>query len=234
MHEKVDERAGRSRRVLGIVLALAATALGVVVILVHLALPEIVRFAGIGLVVVGLATVIGVDSDGDGDDGAGRSRRWVRVLAGLAAATAGVVVLVWQSASTRSLLWVMVTALIVHGVHTIVAALRRDADRRVAGLFSGAAAVLSGLLCLVWPVLAIELIRFGVGAWLVFVGLRAFLEPLVRRRGGAGPGAHRGRSSPPVGTHDPGGRGVLAGGSAGDRQRRAAARGRPPGSGSLL
>lgn len=175
MREKSDGRSGRNTRIIGLVLAVAATALGVVLIVVHLAIPAIVTLAGVGLVVVGLATVFGVD-------GAGHSRRGVRVLAGPATVVAGVVVLAWQSASIRSLLWVMVTALIVHGVHTIAAAVRGDADRKVAGLFSGVAAVLLGVLCLAWPVLAVELIKYGVGAWLVFVGLCALLEPLVRWR----------------------------------------------------
>lgn len=175
MSEVGDDQAGRNKRIIGVILAILAIALGVVLILVRLTLPEIVRAAGAGLVVVGLATVIGVD-------GAGRSGRWARVLAGLASVAAGVVVIAWQSASIRSLLWVMVTALIVHGVHTVIAALRGGTDRRVAGVFSGTAAVLFGLLCLVWPVVAIELIRFGVGAWLVFVGLRGLLDPLLHRR----------------------------------------------------
>lgn len=174
MSQVVEVRAGRNRRAIGVVLSLAAIVLGVVVILVHLSLPGIVRAAGAGLVVVGLATMLGVD-------GSVHSGRWARVLAGLAAAAAGVVVVAWQSASIRSLLWVMVAALIVHGIHTIAAALRSESDRRAAGLFSGAAAILFGLLCLVWPVLAIELIKYGVGAWLVFVGLRGLLDPLLQR-----------------------------------------------------
>ena len=175
MSTDFDPRVAGTRRVAGVILALAAIGLGLVVILVHLTLPWIVRGAGVGLVVGGLATAIGVD-------GAGRSRRWGRVLAGLASAAAGVVVLVWQSASIRSLLWVMITALVVHGIHTILAALRSETDRRVAGLVGGAAAILFGVLCLVWPVLAIELVKYGVGAWLVFVGLRGLLESLLPPR----------------------------------------------------
>ena len=84
MSEKVDERVGRNRRAAGIILAIASIALGALVILAHLDLPEIVRLAGIGLVVVGLATVIGVD-------GAGHSRRWTRMLTGVAMVVAGIV-----------------------------------------------------------------------------------------------------------------------------------------------
>lgn len=172
--QHTDKHTDRGRRVLGALLALASVALGVVLILVHLGTPVMVTLAGAGLVVVGLATVTGVD-------GAGHSGRWTRIAVGLAAVVAGIVVLAWRTASIRTLLWVMVAALVAHGVHTVVGAWRGSADRRVAGLFSGAAAILLGLLCLVWPVLAIELIRYAVGAWLVFVGLRALIELVVER-----------------------------------------------------
>ena len=172
--QHTDKHTDRGRRVLGALLALASVALGVVLILVHLGMPVMVTLAGAGLVVVGLATVTGVD-------GAGHSGRWTRIAVGLAAVVAGIVVLAWRTASVRTLLWVMVAALVAHGVHTIVGAWRGSADRRVAGLFSGAAAILLGLLCLVWPVLAIELIRYAVGAWLVFVGLRGLIELVVER-----------------------------------------------------
>lgn len=175
MRERNDDRAGGIMRILGLISAVAAIALGLALILVHLAIPTIVVLAGAGLVVVGLGTVFGVD-------GAGHPRRRARVLAGAVAVVAGVVVLAWQSASIRSLLWVMVAALIVHGAYTIAVAVRSAGDRRVADMFSGAAAVVLGLLCLAWPALAIELIRFGVGAWLAFMGLRSLTESLVHRR----------------------------------------------------
>ncbi|MEB8324659.1 alpha/beta hydrolase [Dietzia kunjamensis] len=188
MRDGVGGHTDRGRLVVGVLLALAAIALGSLLILVHFGVPVIVSLAGVGLVVVGLATVTGVD-------GAGDTGRWARLPVGLAAVAAGIVVLVWRSASIRNLLWVMVATLIVHGIHTLVGAVRGDADRRVAGVFSGAAAVLLGVLCLVWPVLAIELVRYAVGAWLVFVGLGALVEMvLARARARAGERAHAGRA----------------------------------------
>ncbi|WP_238529260.1 lipase family protein [Dietzia alimentaria] len=177
MSELVTDRSGRMRWVMRLILTLAAIALGVALILAHLTVPQIVWVAGAGLVVVGVATLALVDGGG------GHSRRWTRVVSGLASISAGVVVLAWHSASIRTLLWVMVAALIVHGVHTLVASRGSGSDRRVAGALSGVAAILFGLLCLVWPVLAIQSIRFGFGAWLVFVGLRGLLSPLVHARG---------------------------------------------------
>lgn len=159
-----------------VIVALAAIGLSAALILAHLTVQQIVWAAGVGLVVVGLATVVRADGAGE------HSLRWTRLLSGVASVSAGVVVLVWHSASIRTLLWVMVAALIVHGVHTIVSALGGSADRRVAGVLGGVAAILVGVLCLVWPVLAIESITYGVGAWLLFVGLRGLFDPLLDMR----------------------------------------------------
>lgn len=172
--EGSTDESGGLKRLLGVLLALAAAGLGGFLILGSPTLPVIVAIAGAGLIVVGIATAAGVD-------GSGHSGRITRLLVGLGAIAAGVVVLAWRAASIRTLLWVMVAVLIVHGLHTLVAAWRGRTDRRVAGLFSGSAEVLLGLLCLVWPVLAIEIVRYAVGAWLVFLGLRALAEPLLRR-----------------------------------------------------
>lgn len=177
MREDLEGAAGKTvglRHGLGVLLAVAAIGLGGFLILGGPTLPVIVWLAGAGLIVVGIATAAGVD-------GTGHSGRITRLLVGLGAVTAGVVVLAWRAASIRTLLWVMVAVLLAHGLHTLVAAWRGRTNRRVAGLFSGGAEVLLGLLCLVWPVLAIELVRYAVGAWLVFVGLRALAEPLLRR-----------------------------------------------------
>lgn len=184
MHNEDTGRAGAVSLVAGAVAALTAIALGAVLILVHMALPVIVTLAGVGLVAVGLATMLGVD-------GAARHRTSARIAVGLVAVAAGVLVLAWRSASIRTLLWVMVAALVIHGIHTLVAAVRSDADGRVAGVFSGAAAIVLGLLCVAWPVLAIELMKYAVGAWLVFVGLRGLVGLLWHRR-------HRGQRAESV------------------------------------
>ena len=174
MPSEDTHRANAFSTVMGVVASLVAIALGAVLILAPVALPVIVTLAGVGLVVVGLATVLR-------GDGSGRYRTSARIAVGSAAVAAGVVVLAWRTASLRTLLWVMVAALVIHGIYTLVAAIRSDADGRVAGVFSGAAAIVLGLLCLTWPVLAIELIKYGVGAWLVFVGLRGLVGVLWRR-----------------------------------------------------
>ncbi|MBB0970581.1 hypothetical protein G6016_16795, partial [Dietzia aerolata] len=58
------EDRGRVPTVVGASAALAAVALGAALILLPLALPVIVTLAGVGLVVVGLATVVGADGTG--------------------------------------------------------------------------------------------------------------------------------------------------------------------------
>lgn len=190
MRDEDSSRSGAAT-VASAVMAVAAIALGAVVVVVPLELPVLVALAGAGLVVVGAATLLGVDATV-------RHPLRARVAAGLLTAAAGVLVLVWRTASIRTLLWVMVAALVIHGVHTLVAAARSDADGRVAGLFSGAAALILGLLCLAWPVLAIELVRYAVGAWLVFVGLRALLGLVWRGRAGVR-ASRRGASPGPEG-----------------------------------
>ena len=99
MSELVTDRSGRMRWVMRLILTLAAIALGVALILAHLTVPQIVWVAGAGLVVVGVATLALVDGGG------GHSRRWTRVVSGLASISAGVVVLaifVVQQARTKT------------------------------------------------------------------------------------------------------------------------------------
>ncbi|MFB9259950.1 lipase family protein [Dietzia aerolata] len=196
------EDRGRVPTVVGASAALAAVALGAALILLPLALPVIVTLAGVGLVVVGLATVVGAD-------GTGRHPTSARIAVGVALTAAGIVVLVWRTASIRTLLWVMVAALVVHGIHTLVAALRPGTDGRVAGVFSGAAAIVLGLLCVAWPVLAIELVRYAVGAWLVFVGIRGLVGLVWRGGHGSPPTAPGSGSGPAPGRRR--GRTVVAG-----------------------
>lgn len=162
MHVPVTDQSTPNRRTPGLVLAVAALALGASLIVLPLSLPVIATLAGAGLVVVGLATLLGTD-------GTEHAREGARAVAGLVGLAAGVVVVAWQTASIRTLVYVIVAALIVHGAHTMLAAVRGDSDRRLAGLFSGAAIVVFGVLCLVWPVVAVTLVKLGVGAWLVFV-----------------------------------------------------------------
>lgn len=73
-------------------------------------------------------------------------------------------------------------ALVLHGVYTVVSAIRSGGDRRLAGLLSGTATIVIGLFCITWPVLAIQAVRYAVGAWLVFFGLRGLVDLALRSR----------------------------------------------------
>lgn len=205
MPEKIVDRSSIVwRLVLGLA-PVVAVVLGILLIVAQLGVPTIVLLAGAGLVVVGLATVFG--GDGSGSDSSGRAssggehssgrRRVVRTLVGIAAVAAGVLVMAWRTASIRTLLWVMVAALLVHGIYTLVSAIRSGGDRRLAGLLSGTATIVIGLLCITWPVLAIQAVRYAVGAWLVFVGLRGLVELALRRRR-ASRGEHDDSAATPV------------------------------------
>lgn len=178
-------------RVMRAIAPAAAVIVGVLLLVASLGVPTIVTLAGVGLVVVGLATVLGGDGssgDSSGGDGSGlhspgRPRGGaLRTAVGLAAIVAGVVVLAWRTASIRTLLWVMVAALVLHGIHTVVSAIRSGGDRRLAGLLTGTATIVIGLLCITWPVLATQAVRYAVGAWLVVLGLRGLIDLALRRR----------------------------------------------------
>lgn len=171
-------------------LALAAIALGVALLLASPGLQAIVLLAGAGLVVVGLVMILAPDPHAADLDtapdpvrrpGSARTPRWSRIAAGGVAIAAGLAVLLWRTASIRTLVYLLVASLVVHGVHVLITAVRGGADRRAADLLSGAATLVLAGLCLAWPVLAIEMLRIGAGAWLVFVGLRTLVEPLLHR-----------------------------------------------------
>lgn len=173
-------------RMMGAIAHAAAVIVGVLLLAASFGAPTIVTLAGVGLVVVGLSTVLG--GEGSRDDGSGRHSPGrprggaLRTLVGLAAIVAGVVVLAWRTASIRTLLWVMVAALVLHGIHMVVSAIRSGGDRRLAGLLTGTATIVIGLLCITWPVLAIQAVRYAVGAWLVVLGLRGLIDLALRRR----------------------------------------------------
>lgn len=165
----MDEgRIGRGVGTARIVLAVATVALGLVLLFAGLSLPVFVSLCGAGLIVIGVS--FGV---------AEGARRSLGVVAAVVCVATGLVVLLWHAASVRTLVMVIAGTLVVHGVLVAVHALRGGADGRAAGLLGGGAGAVFGLVCLSWPVLTIELFRVGLGAWLVFTGLRSL--PFPRR-----------------------------------------------------
>lgn len=122
----------------------------------------------------------------------GRPVAWLPdAVVGATLLAAAVVVLVWRTASVRTLAAVLAAGLVVHGVVGLVAALRGRrrpravgppmADGRVASAPLAAASVLAGLLVVAWPRLSLFLLALVVGAWLVATGLAALAAPLRHR-----------------------------------------------------
>lgn len=162
-----------------LVVVAAAIALGVIIVLPQTAITTVVTLAGVGLLTVGVLSFI--DAIGE-PDGTRRGAWWSGALAGAALIAVGLVVLLWKAAAVSTLVLLAAGAVILHGLHAIVSAVRGTSDHRVAGFLGGAAGVALGLFLLLWPLLTIDLFRVVIGAWLVFVGLRALVEPLLRRR----------------------------------------------------
>ncbi|UQE74100.1 DUF308 domain-containing protein [Gordonia sp. PP30] len=180
-----DRRAWAARGILAATTGVA----GIVLLFADLSLPVFVGLAGAGLLGVGLVTLA---STGD-PAGARSAPTWPAVATGAVCLVAGLVVLFWRAASLHTLVLVLAAALIVHGATAIVRAFRGGTDLRVAGFFSGAAAVVFGVLAVSWPLITVTVFRIGFGAWLVFFAVRVLAEPGLsgRRRPASRPGVRR-------------------------------------------
>lgn len=157
-----------------IVIAVAAVVLGIVVVLVEMPLPVLAILSGIGIALIGAATILDPAR-------APQHRIWAR-LAGAVLVLFGAVIALWPSLGVPTLALLIGLGLIAYGALTAILSLRRDADNRVAGLLIGAASIVLGVLSFTWPVLTLVLFRIGFGAWLVFIGVQLILGILLRHR----------------------------------------------------
>ncbi len=167
-----------------LLLVLAALALGLTLILVGLTVQQIAMITGIGIAVAGIALILhglGAEigrEDRNASKEAAESRRidWISTVAGLALAIAGALIALWPDAGAPWLALAVAIALIVHGAVSAIAAFRGSTDRRLSGVLIALTGMALGVLAFSWPVLTLVLFRLGVGAWLVFNGLRLLFE----------------------------------------------------------
>lgn len=153
--------------------AVVSVALGAALLLVPLSAQQVATVAGAGIAIAGLVLAL---RRTDGPRFALLAR-----IGGAALVLVGALMALWPDAGAPWLAALLATSLIAHGIVSVLASLRGDADRRAAGVLIGLAGISVGALAFSWPVLTLALFRLGVAAWLLFGGVRLLLD-LLRRR----------------------------------------------------
>ncbi|NLB46909.1 MAG: lipase [Microbacteriaceae bacterium] len=143
--------------------AIAALLLGITLFGMSLSVQAIAVITGAGVAVVGVALLFG---------SAQGLHSWVARVSGAALVACGALMALWPDSGAPWLAKVLALALIFHGVLSAIAAVRGDRDHRVASLLTALAGICLGLVAFSWPVLTIALFKLGVGAWLMFTGIR--------------------------------------------------------------
>src|SRR6185312_12317318 len=175
--------AGLLRRTRGWVrplLGLALLGLGTVLALHSSASIKVfVVLVAAGLVAVGVLRILeAIDIDAD----QANSCPWITGGSGVLLAGEGIAALLWRGATLPMLALSVSILLLVSGAGSLASALRRGSPDRASALLGGLAAVLAGLLVLLWPRLTVWAFGVFFGGWLVFIGLRLILGYLARAR----------------------------------------------------
>ncbi len=191
----------RRPEVFRLIAAVPAVVVGGVLLLARPTLPVVIGLSGAALIILGVASLVDLltakrtatdaeNGTGTGSDTAtegsaylaGPLARVAGAVAAVAGIVAGAVVLFSRSMSLHTLVLVIAAFLVVHGLASVVKALRGTADARAAALLSGTATAILGVVSLSWPVVTAHVFLGCLGAWLIFVGLRTLLDPVLRRR----------------------------------------------------
>lgn len=171
-HVSSGSRAPRVTAAVGAVAAFGALVVGVLLIVAPLHLRGTTILAGLGIVVVGIAVAQRPN---------GERLTLARVTGGLLLAL-GAVIAIWPTSGAPLLATLIGVAVIVHALYSAYVAVRGNADQRVTAIIAAVAGVLFGVLTFTWPVLTITVFRYAVGAWLIFLGLKHFVEFFRRPR----------------------------------------------------
>lgn len=122
---------------------------------------------GLGLAVTGIALMLQVAES--------KAGTWATRGAGLVCILIGVLMALWPDSGAPWLARLVAAGLILHGLFAAVTAIRGGKDHRSASLLIALAGICLGAVSFSWPVLTLALFRLGVGAWLIFTGVRTLL-----------------------------------------------------------
>lgn len=145
--------------ILGIVLALNSSA----------SIQVFVVLVGCALIIVGVSRLL--ESFGKNPE-AEHDFPWVSGISGILLIVAGIATLLWRGTTLPMLAVCISILMLVLGAESLVALFDKNSKNRVASLISGLAALISGLLVLLWPTLSLWIFGVFFGGWLVFAGLR--------------------------------------------------------------
>lgn len=180
----VMTRDARWPKVLQLLISLAALGFGLTLIIAQLSVQQIAVVTGVGIAVIGLTLALrglGIgaeieDREGAAQSAAPRALTWLTRLAGIALIVVGGLMALWPDAGAPWLATAVALALMLHGLVSVVTALRGSADGKVSGVLIALAGIALGVLSLSWPVLTLAIFRLAVGAWLVFIAVRTLFE----------------------------------------------------------
>ncbi len=171
-----DRRDGRLP--LRILLGVAAALAGAALILAPLSPRAIAVVTGIGLVLTGVVLLLRAQRE-RAEPSAPSDR--LGTALGITVVAFGAIIALWPSAGAPWLAFLVGAGLIALGLFAAVRAVRTRNAGRAAEIIAASAAVVFGALGFTWPVLTLEIFRFGVGAWFVFFGLQTLVSLLLHR-----------------------------------------------------